>query len=192
MSAKKITREEWLLKATAKLRPLIKKAGAEVGDVLVSVGFAKGRANAIGQCWSPQADRGVHQIFICPRLDNAYDALAVLAHELVHAAVGCECGHKGPFKTVARALGLEGKLTATVVPPDGELGQFLKKLEEQLGPYPHQKLMPRKKPARAAMGGWIRLQSITDEAYRVLISPKQLEENGFPLDPWGEPMEQVQ
>ena len=38
-------------------------------------------------------------------------ALDVLAHELVHAAVGVQHGHKAPFKRVAVAIGLTGKMT---------------------------------------------------------------------------------
>jgi hypothetical protein len=64
--------------------------------------------------------------------------LATLVHELVHASVGTECGHKGPFRTLALALGLAGKMTATVAGP--ELLALLGALALELGPYPHARI----------------------------------------------------
>ncbi len=37
----------------------------------------------------------------------------VLLHEMIHAAVGIDAGHKGPFKRAAIAVGLAGPMTAT-------------------------------------------------------------------------------
>jgi hypothetical protein len=44
------------------------------------------------------------------RLDQQtpLEVAAILAHELVHAAVGTDAGHGPRFGSVARALGLEG------------------------------------------------------------------------------------
>ena len=71
-------------------------------------------------------------------VDNPLEALDILTHELVHASVGNEHGHKGPFKTLARALGLEGKLTATTAGP--ELEKHLQDIVKTLGKYPHSKI----------------------------------------------------
>jgi hypothetical protein len=66
------------------------------------------------ECWSNLASAdNTTEIFICPSQSEPVAVLAILLHELVHAAVGLECGHKGAFKRVALALGLEGKMTAT-------------------------------------------------------------------------------
>ena len=39
----------------------------------------------------------------------------IIAHELIHAAVGVEHGDKGPFRAMAKGLGLEGRMTADAV-----------------------------------------------------------------------------
>lgn len=61
--------------------------------------------------------------------------LDVLVHELVHAADDCRSGHKGAFRRLATAIGLTGRMTATVAGP--ELAARLHALAEELGPYPH-------------------------------------------------------
>ena len=78
--------------------------------------------------------------------------LDTLVHEMVHAIVGTECGHKGAFKHLARAVGLEGKLTAT------HAGDYLaatlvsinSTLAGRFGAYPHAplKVNKRKKGSR--------------------------------------------
>ena len=40
------------------------------------------------------------EVFIAPTLDGP-NAAAVLVHELIHAALDCQHGHKGPFKKLA-------------------------------------------------------------------------------------------
>lgn len=133
-------RERWLLRFVDEVRPWFEKEGAKLGAVRVSVGFPSRGAlsrsrKRIGECWagSTAAD-GLPQLFISPLLGQA-DVGHVLIHELVHASVGCQCGHKGPFRKLAKALGLTGKMTATVA--GDELKVRLSKLEETLGPYPH-------------------------------------------------------
>ena len=54
---------------------------------------------------------------------------------MVHATVGTDKGHKGPFKKLATRLGLIGKMTATVASP--ELKTRLDAMAAELGPYPH-------------------------------------------------------
>jgi len=147
------TREAWLNAAASQMRPWLLAAGGEnYMDPLVSVGFPKGSrgksaANAIGQCWdkSVSADKQRAHIFIIPTMTDPVEVLAVLAHELVHASVGTQCGHRGPFRKVATALGLEGKMTATV--PGEMFRRKLTHLVEHLGPYPHVELKPRKRGA---------------------------------------------
>lgn len=109
--------------------------------VRVSVGFtsAGARSRAIGECWSGvAAEDGRCQVFVHPALSESVRVLGVLAHELAHAAVGVQHGHRGPFARVARGLGLEGKLTATTEGP-----VFIKLAESiisDLGAYPHSAL----------------------------------------------------
>ena len=58
----------------------------------------------------------------------------MLAHEAVHITVGCNHGHKGPFRTVAKAIGLEGKMTATTA--GAELTSYLESFVSKHGPLP--------------------------------------------------------
>lgn len=135
------TREEWLVAAVEAMRPLFHAGSAQIPAVKVSVGFpSRGavstRRKTLGQCWdaSTAAD-GIAQIFVTPLEGDAVKALAILAHELVHAVCGSKAGHRGPFAKLARKIGLEGKLTETTA------GAFLlarlNSVNEKLGPYPH-------------------------------------------------------
>lgn len=135
------TREAWLREAVAELGHLFEAAtGQTLPPVQVSVGWPGGRgdrSNVIGQCWHKDAARdGVSHIFISPVLDDAPRVLDVLAHELVHALDGNESGHKGRFREWALAIGLTGKMTATVASDD--LARDLARLVAwRLGAYPH-------------------------------------------------------
>lgn len=140
-----MNREAWLEAATEQVRPWFEAVGAPLpATVRVSVGWPSRSATSanrrrIGECWSPTcADDKVAQVFISPCLSEPARVLDVLVHELIHAAVGVEHGHKAPFKRVALALGLTGKMTATVAGP--ELAQRLHALAEDIGAYPHAKL----------------------------------------------------
>ena len=146
------TREAWLNEAAAEMKAWVLDSGAgkRYLDPFISVGFPKGSrgksdSNAIGQCWDKQTsgDKERAHIFIIPTMTKAEDILAVLLHELVHASVGNKCGHRGAFKQCAKAVGLEGKTTATV---PGELLKLrIKMLAKALGEYPHPgiEMLPR-------------------------------------------------
>jgi len=135
------TREQYLVQAASELHVITHHP-----EVKVSVGFPKGSrgkstAHAIGQCAKGVEKDGVHHIFISPVLDEATTptgVLATLVHELVHASVGLEAGHKTPFKRLAEKCGLEGKMTATEA-GEGLLVR-LNDLSKELGPYPHRAL----------------------------------------------------
>lgn len=113
-----MTREEWLNAALTALRPWFKsRANAEIpSDARVSVGFPGGGSarKRIGECWARKMSKdNVNEIFISPVLQDPVRMLDVLVHEAVHAVDDCASGHKQAFKTVAKAVGLEGKMTAT-------------------------------------------------------------------------------
>lgn len=113
-----ITREDWLSRALhGPIAELLAAHGAEVpNDCRVSVGFPGGGSarKRIGECWPrARSARGVNEIFINPTLSDMATMLEVLVHEAVHASDNCASGHRGHFARVARAVGLEGKLTAT-------------------------------------------------------------------------------
>lgn len=135
-----MTREDYLNTATQALAPRFAALGYPLPNVRASVGIPAGgkggKFKRIGECWSPQASADkTTEVFICPSQSNAVDVLAILLHELIHAAVGLECGHKGAFKRVALALGLEGKMTATI--PGAALKADLAAIVATLGEYPH-------------------------------------------------------
>lgn len=195
--AKLITREGWLMSAMKGLdREFFKRSGHELPDGLrVSVGFIRGHGDkAIGQCWSPKASEAQRtEMFICPRLSTPVEVLATLLHEMIHAAVGVEEGHKDLFRKMVKEFGLAGKMTATYAEPGSECFQRIEKVVARLGEYPHAKMNPSRGPRKGkGGGGWIRLQSTEDNTYRLLISPKMVDAHGYPQDPWGNEMEPVE
>ena len=113
-----MTREEWLNAGLNALRPWFEaKAKVKIPeDTRVSVGFPGGGSarKRIGECWARRMSKdGVNEIFISPVLQDPVRMLDVLVHEAVHAVDDCASGHKDAFKQIARAVGLEGKMTAT-------------------------------------------------------------------------------
>lgn len=84
---------------------------------LPSTGY---RSNVIGECFGPAASTdGHYEIYISPKVAEGDARIAdILTHELCHAACGLEEGHGKTFGQLARAMGLEGKLTATVAGSD--------------------------------------------------------------------------
>lgn len=134
------TRETYLASATEYLAPHFVNLGYPLPSVRASVGIPSGgkggKLKRIGECWDKRASSdNTTEIFICPSQSDPVAVLAILLHELVHAAVGLKCGHKGSFKRVALALGLEGKMTATF--PGAQLASDLQELSHTLGEYPH-------------------------------------------------------
>jgi hypothetical protein len=134
-------RESWLQEAVSHLRPKFVEIGFELPEtVRVAVGFgptgARQESNVIlGVCLSRGcAADGVNEIWISPEEASTARMLATLIHELVHAALDNEDGHKGRFAEAATRLGLEGKMTATVPGPD--LLMELELIVAALGEYP--------------------------------------------------------
>ena len=141
---KRTTREQWLLDAVGALRavfdgrdlPLPPPDRLAVACGWPSVGGLAKVRRRIGECWSSTMSRaGKFEMFISPLLDDPLAVLAVLAHEMVHATVGLECGHRAPFRRAALAIGLVGPMRATTA--GDELGERLNAIAAGLGPYPH-------------------------------------------------------
>ena len=143
---KDFTREQWLNAATELLNDKVfQPVGFDIpSDVKVSCGWPSSggvgsRQATIGQCFNrASSSNGVNEIFISPKLSDATKVLDVLAHELIHAIDDCKSGHKGAFRTMAKGIGLEGKMTATTASP--ELLERLNAISEFLGEYPHGEL----------------------------------------------------
>ncbi len=182
-------REEWLLEAKTKLEDeFFNRRTRKLPPVAVSCGIPKGSGNAIGQCWdSKVASDGTTQIFICPSIDEPFQVLGTLLHELCHASVGVRYGHGPEFGRIARAVGLKGKLTQTVVENDSPTGIFLTKLQESLGVYPHKALNKRKDKKKSQGPKRVKLISPKHNDYEISIVQDLLTQ-GLPVDPWGDTM----
>lgn len=189
------SREEWLRQAALRMVPMLAEIGLTLDPsvVPVSVGFPKiphGKGAAIGVChvagaW-PTDDR-LRPVFISPTLaDPVMDVLPCLLHELVHAALPANVGHRAPFAKAVADLGLAGKPTHTYLDPESELAAKLRAMAADLGHYPHVAMHDRQKPKQQ---GWPRYRSINEPTYKVIVSLDALEEFGPPMDPWGDKME---
>lgn len=184
------TREQWLEAAVRLLAPLFKGKGYEIPKVKVSCGFPSGRAlsrknQAIGECWGKEITvDGMPQIFVSPIVKDPVKVLDILVHEVVHSVVGAKAGHGGKFRKCALAVGLEGKMTATVA---GEnLNQELRVgFLPKLGVYPHAGLKPE---ARAVKKQTTRMVKCECKkcGYAVRTSRKWLDQAGAPLCPCNE------
>jgi len=157
IETKHSTREAWLAAAVKAMEPLFAKSGSNIPPIRVTCGWPSERGTSekkrcIGQYWTGKASKdGVAQIFITPWLDEAEVAapvgvLSTLAHEVVHAVAGIEAKHGPAFKKIAVAIGLEGKMTATIA--GEELCKTLTTMSEALGPFPHSKIDPTMNPVK--------------------------------------------
>lgn len=137
-AARFATREEWLNAFLAAARPHFERVGYPLRDnVRVSIGFPSGgmRGRAIGECWGSTSSADGHfEIFLRPSLNDDARVADVLTHEAVHAAVGLAAKHGGAFKRCAVALGLEGKMTATVA--GARWREWALPILAELGPMP--------------------------------------------------------
>lgn len=131
-------REEWLNAFIVASRPQFAKAGFPLPEnVRASIGFTSGgrRGKSIGECWGTVASGDGHfEIFLRPSLNRDARLADVLTHELIHAAVGLEAKHGPVFKRCAVALGLEGKMTATIAGKAWHT--WAQPILRQLGPMP--------------------------------------------------------
>jgi hypothetical protein len=140
------------------------------------------------------SDGSTYQIFITPLLHEPVQGdgsgvLPTLAHELIHA-VAYKAGHKGEFKRVALAIGLEGKMTATLA--GSELCEKLAEIAKQLGPYPHAALSAttRRKVQSTRMIK-VMAKHCTECEYVARTTRVWLTEFGPPKCPHGSQMEEV-
>lgn len=187
----KDNRESWLNRVAAGMAPLFEALGTPLPDrIRVAIGFTSAgrKSKAIGECWDNRRSADGHfEIFIRPDLAHAPDAMpaqiaAILAHELVHAAVGIAAGHGKPFKRIATGLGLVGPMRATT-PSEAFLATIAPVLVD-VGPLPHARLdtggettAPKKQAARMLK---CECQAC---GYTVRTARKWLETVGAPLCP---------
>jgi hypothetical protein len=139
MSSTSVDRQMWIESAVKQFRKHFDDNGWKVPEeVRISIGIPKGMhgsKKAIGQCWSNiLSSDGHYEIFVSPELGKEVDVLETIAHELIHATVGTEEGHKGKFKTCALCIGFQGPMTTT--PPDQKMIFKCEEIIKTIGPYP--------------------------------------------------------
>jgi hypothetical protein len=178
------TREEWLNRVAALMAPWFDALRHPLPRVRIAIGFPStgSRGKRVGECWDHlnSAD-GTFEILIRPDIADSLEVAQILAHELVHAAVGLDCGHKGAFYMVAKKIGLEGKMTATVAGP--AFRAAVAPILAEVGELPHavlgfgQHSGPKKQKARL-------LKAMCETCgYTVRITRKWVDEKGAPHCP---------
>jgi hypothetical protein len=144
------TREEWLVALVDALRPVFYDSGLglEIPAVRVSCSWpSRSIRKRLGECWHSKAAKdGSRHIFLTPLMDDGPEVAAVMVHELLHACLPDGAGHKAPFKKGMKALGLEGKATATNA--GAALTKRLHAVCEELGKYPHSALTLQDAPGK--------------------------------------------
>lgn len=137
-------REQWLYQIVEVLYPRFAELGyPKRPTIRIGVGFPSTgiRGKAIGQCHHSIVSKDrVHEIIVSPKIDESMEVAGVLAHELCHAYLQSyfpaeNCGHGKKFKKLAVALGLTGRMTATV--PGEAFKRLLAPTLTRLGDYPH-------------------------------------------------------
>lgn len=196
------TREQWLTSAgqliyDTIIAPIAVMKEGERWQVSVgwpSKGALSQSRRRVGECWPAAvcADNSTRHVFISPVLDELVDGygdgvLPTLIHEMVHL-VAHEPGHRGEFRRVALAVGLEGKMASSVA--GNELCQKLNAIARQLGPYPHAGLSPvgKQKVQGTRM---IKLVAVKCCGYTVRTTKMWLSNIGPPKCTHGSPMEEV-
>lgn len=182
-----MNREEWLTKAIIKIEmavfwPLQMKMPTKWK---ATCGWSKGAsAKAIGVCVDPVcAKDGTTHIFVIPTQDNAMNILGTLTHEMIHAIIGVDAGHKAPFREVVKKLEMSKPMTSSHPVPETALWKALEEILAGLGPYPHAAMVPRKKPSKPQP--WARWKSAKEPKFTVLANTKKVAQYGLPRDPWG-------
>lgn len=132
------TREAWAKAAIDLIAAEIVQPCTAIPKPLIRVSVAMLSAKVLGECYPRSRSADNHnEIFIAAHTADSMLHLATLAHEIIHAYDDNKNGHRGPFATLARKIGLEGKLTATVVHEGTDLHAQLSDIHALLGDIPH-------------------------------------------------------
>lgn len=177
-------RETWLCHAVAAMTPRFLTQNYTVPVLRVSCGWPSVRPlsekkRALAECWRAEAATdGIAQIFVSPFLANGSEVIAALVHEVVHSVVGHDAKHGKLFKKCALAVGLDGKMTATIAGPEllAAIGGWMK----DLGAYPHARLDQLKRPTKKQGTRMIKMEC-EKCGYVARTTRKWLEEVGAPL-----------
>lgn len=181
------TREEWLIAAAHACERLFEAKGRKVPPIRVSTGWPSKKplsaeSRSVGECWAAEcSEDGVTQIFISPWLKAPVEGdsgvLPVLVHEMAHAVVGVEHGHKKPFKECAQSVGLVGRMTESHA--GEELLEVLNGIVEDLGPYPHSRLDKTKSGKKSQGTRMLKCVCVNDQCgFTVRMVQKWVDEVG--------------
>lgn len=186
-----IIRHNWIEQSLLEFRAHFASCGYTVPDnVRVSVGFTKGGhagKKALGVCYSPIASAdGFYELFIFPEvgargeelIDKAstINILETVAHELVHATVGNEHGHRGNFIVCAAAVGFVKPWRYT--PAGDKIMQIIEQIIGKQGLFPAGAIKLPKKQGKSL----VKCQCEGCD-YVAYITAKQLEKHGTPVCP---------
>lgn len=184
---KNTNRELWLTRLAKELERLFKRVGAPALPAYrVTCGWPSRKAltrknKVIGQCFDKSCSKDkTTEMIVSMFIDNEADAAQILAHEMIHASVGTAAGHGKPFRDVAIAIGLEGKMTATVAGP--EFIKWIKPVLKKIGKYPHATV----DASAATKKQGTRLVKVVcriHDSYSVRMSQKWIDEAGAPICP---------
>ena len=185
-ATREINREEWLGAVMDELRPTFKQHGFVLPkNVRVTCGFPSTHARsalkrAIGESWTSDASGdGTFEVLISPVEEDSVKAGAILAHELAHVAAGHQHGHRGPFVACIRAIGLEGKPSATVAEED--FAKFISGVIKLYGKYPHASLDVN--PERKVQGTRLLKVHCSRCGYTARVTAKWIDKFGAPICP---------
>lgn len=178
-NAMNTNRETWLHQVAGRMAPTFAEHGFPIPAFRASIGFPFSGQSASGECWNKSASGDGHfEIFINPGRDDSRDIASTLAHELAHASAGLQCGHKGDFAKLTRALGFMAPLThAQDLAKATDLAAWIDSIICAVGPIPHAALQLRSdtgaKIAHKVGGGMDAGDSQADAAPRSSRPKKQ-------------------
>lgn len=182
-------REDWLVQLARAMEPVIAaRAGVSFPSYRVTCGFPSkggelGRKTRVrGQCWAASASEDLHaEIFLSPVEDDPATVAAILAHEMIHAAMP-EAGHKRPFQIAAAAIGHAAPFTGSE--PTPEFMTWAGPLIDSLSPYPHRRLNVRGAVAqkKKQTGRMLKCECAAC-GYTARTTRKWLEDAGTPICP---------
>lgn len=180
---RKLTREGWLVLLARELEKIF---FPDMPKYRVSLGWPKS-SNATGECWTKSCSTdGTFEIFIAPIRDDMVLIAETLTHEMIHAYVGLQEGHRGRFRRKALSVGLEGPMTSTR--PGPKFIETISPVLEKLGPIPHKKMIvwdadfthsSGKKKQESRM----KKCACDDCGYTVRVAQKWIDEVGLPHCP---------
>jgi hypothetical protein len=149
---KEPNREAWLREAYALIRKELLPEAPET--VAVTWGFPSKNATSrrkrtVGQCFGGNSVRGKIEggraILVSPVIEKPLEVLDTLLHEMIHAALPPDVGHRAPFSQLCKRVGLVKPWTATT--PSKELKEKLEGYLKKLDPWPvgHLFVVPKEK-----------------------------------------------